>query len=352
MRNLYQNKLDEIKLTSESKYALTDFLAAHNCGAKRQGRKRFPAIVAAAAAVCILATSAAAIGFGRPILEVRFQNGAGYQQSMTALGQSVTQDGWTMTLTDSVMDEYNIYIGIEIAAPEGTVLDQQEYHFDDWDIRFPGLEDLGGASHYEQVRDSDPADNKLQFILWATYSMREEQSLNGETAELCFDGLYHNGAWNEETCSYERIYDFEQNWSFTTEITLPENVICLTPNVPVHTLDVDATITRLEVTPIGVYVYITGDTLKGHHDWVPRNAPDGWYGCVEYQEITLYLTDGTAIPMTEGMSGSGCSGGTDPSEPGSLRLARRGDTLIDMDALDYITVCGVEISLRRINGHH
>lgn len=79
---------------------------------------------------------------------------------------------------------------------------------------------------------------------------------------------------------------------------------------------------------------------------MPKNAPDGWYGCVEYQEITLYLTDGTAIPMMGGMSGSGCSGGTDPSEPGYLRLARRGDTLIDMDALDYITVCGVEISLR------
>lgn len=346
MHSNYQNELDQIKLTGESKAALTASLTAHNRSAAHQRRKRLPSVIAAAAAVCVLATSAAAIGLAHPVLAERFQNSSGYQQSGTALGQSVTQDGWTMTLTDSVMDEYNVYIGIEIAAPEGTVLDQQEYNFDDWDIRFPRLEELGGASHYEQVQDSDPADNKVQFILWATYSMREEQSLNGETAELCFEGLYHNGAWNEEACAYERIYDFDQTWSFTTEITLPENVICLTPNVPVHTLDVDATITRLEVTPIGVYVYIEADTLKGHHDWVPKNAPDGWYGCVEYQEITLYLTDGTAIPMTEGMNGSGCSGGTDTSEPGTLRLARRGDTLIDMDALDHITVCGVAFSLR------
>lgn len=35
---------------------------------------------------------------------------------------------------------------------------------------------------------------------------------------------------------------------------------------------------------------------------MPQNAPDGWYSCVEYLEITLYLTDGTAIPMTEGMN--------------------------------------------------
>lgn len=90
---------------------------------------------------------------------------------------------------------------------------------------------------------------------------------------------------------------------------------------------------------------IEGDALKGHHAWVPKNAPDGWYGCIEYQEITLYLTDGTAIPLMENMEGSGCSGGGDGTEAGYLHLVRCPDTLIDMDALDSISICGVKIPL-------
>ena len=37
--------------------------------------------------------------------------------------------------------------------------------------------------------------------------------------------------------------------------------------------------------------------------------------------------------------------GTAP-EPGRLFLARRSGSLLDMDAVDYITVCGVDIPLR------
>lgn len=50
-------------------------------------------------------------------------------------------------------------------------------------------------------------------------------------------------------------------------------MIRLEPDLPVTTLGVEATITRVEVTPIGVYVYIEGDALKGHHSWVPRMRP-------------------------------------------------------------------------------
>ena len=65
-----------------------------------------------------------------------------------------------------------------------------------------------------------------------------------------------------------------------------------------------------------------------------------------FHEITLYTTDGTAIPMMDGMNGSGCSGGTDTSEPGYLHIARRADRLLDLDDLDRIEICGVEIPLR------
>ena len=172
------------------------------------------------------------------------------------------------------------------------------------------------------------------------------KSLDGKEFTISFGGLYHNGEWNENAKTYNRIYDCQESWNITSMVLLPEKTITIEPNTPVTTLGVEADITKIEITPIGVYVYVEGDALKGHHSWVPKNAPDGGYSCIEYQDVVLHLFDGTELPLTEGMDGSGCSGGTDTSEPGRLFLARRGDTLLDMDTIDFITVCGVDFPLR------
>ena len=348
MLNEYQSKLNQIKLTDESKAALISSLnEQQNYRCSKPIKKRWKSsAIAAVAAMLVLVTSAVAVAFGIPVLSDYYNNSTGYQQGSVVLGESVTKNGWTITLTDGVMDEYNIYVGVEIRAPEGTVLDAESgYHFTEWDLGIPAME-IGNSGGVEQVDDEDPTDNSIQFIYRSSYVMRDNQSLDGERFELKLGGLYHNGEWNEDSKSFTTIYDCEETFNFSTTIALPEKTVCIRPNMPVNTLDVEATITQLEITPIGVYVYIEGDALKGHHSWVPKNAPDGWYGCVEYQEIILYLTDGTAIPLMEGIDGSGCSGGTDTSENGYLHLARRADTLIDMDTLDYISICGVEILLR------
>ena len=52
------------------------------------------------------------------------------------------------------------------------------------------------------------------------------------------------------------------------------------------------------------------DAKDEQSDWAVYDAYCDWLeqarkardGCVEYLEITLYLTDGTVIPMTEGMN--------------------------------------------------
>lgn len=343
MKNPYQNELDRIRLTEESKAMLVHALSGREKVARAQAPRRWRrTVIAAAAAACVLILSVSAAALIVPVLGAYYQNSKGYQQSSAVLGESVTKGGWTLTLTDCVMDEYNLYIGFELTAPEGTVLDWENgYRFEEWDLTYLGIGASGGI---KQLEDDDPTDNSIRFVREAAFVMREDQSLDGQQIEVTMGGLYHS-IWTGEY-TYERVYDCEEIWNFPITLSLPEKVIRLEPNLPVITLGVEATITRVEVTPIGVYVYIEGDTLKGHHSWVPRNAPDGWYGCIEYQEITLYLTDGTAIPMTDGMTGGGCSGGTDTSESGYLHLARRADTLIDLDTLDHISICGVEIPLR------
>ena len=349
MKEAYRSELDQVCLTAAGKEALVRRLCRGEETPRRPTRRpwrTFRTAVLAAVALCALIMGVGAAVVHLPVLQGYYGGGAGYEQSAVAVGESVTKSGWTLTLTDFVADDYNLYAGFTLAAPEGTVLDQGAYGFARWGVpKFPGL-DLAGASHIEFLEDSDPSDNVLHFVQWSTYTMEEGQRISGQSVELTLGGLYHLTNWNEERLSWERAYDCEETWTFCTTIAVPGRVIRQVPGLPVHTLEVDAVITKLEVSPIGVYVYIEGDALKGHHDWVPRNAPDGWYGCIEYQEITLYTTDGTAIPMMDGMNGSGCSGGTDTSEPGYLHIARRADRLLDLDDLDRIEICGVEIPMR------
>lgn len=344
MNEQYRFELDRLQLTEASKTAL---IAALTKGSPTHlsRPKTWRYAIAVAAVVCILILSVSAVSLS-PILGEYYENSPGYQQCSIVMGDSITKNGWTMTLTDCVADEYNLYVGVDLTAPEGTILDWEDgYHFADWDCRIWGL-DPGGGGGYEQIADDDPTDNTLCFIFRYTYTIRENQRLDGRHITLHIGSLYHNTEWNEQTHSFDKSFDCEETWSFTTRLSLPEDTILIEPNLPVTTLDVEAVITRLEITPLGVYVYIEGDNLKGHHDWVPMNAPDGWYGCVEYQEITLHLSDGTVIYLPDGLAGSGCSGGTDTAEPGYLYLARRADTLIDMETLAYITVCGVDIPLK------
>lgn len=349
MDERYRDELDQIRLTQESREDLARALAARQEQPAHRTRRRWSrTAVAAAVAAAILAGSVGAAVVVPPVVRNYFGDSAGYRQSAVELGQSITKNGWTMTLTDCMADDYNLYLGITLTAPEGTVLNNEYgYRFEKWGGADIAVTNGGSAysAYYEQLEDDDPTDNKLHFILWNEYLPQEGMTLNGQTMEVTLGKLYHNTVWNEKEQAWERAYDCNETWTFRATLNYPDHTIRLEPNVSVHTLDVDATITEVVVSPLSVYVRIEGEALKGHHSWVPKNAPDGYYGCVEYQDITLCTKDGTAIPMMDHAAGSGCSGGTDPTEDGWIHLVRRPDTPLDVENLASISICGVEIPL-------
>ena len=347
----YREELDKVRLTETGKAALTQALCRHMAEKeeRRPRRRLMRPWIAAAAVICLLMATAGAAVLASPTLRDRvFGGGPGYDQSSAVMGRSVEQNGWTLTLTDCVGDDRRIYLGIEVTAPEGTVLDREHYAFAQHDVDFPGHDWAGGAS-LDQLPDDDPTDNRISFVYWSNRILPDGETINGSDiqvslGDLCWlswDGAEEKVAWNPV---YEGPWDFG-----TFSLTYQDSTIRLTPELPVTTLGVEAMITQVEVSPLGVYVRIEGDTLKGHHSWVPKNAPDGWYGCMEYQEILLYDAEGNVLTVdgvTSDCSGSGCSGGTDASEDGYLVLARAFDSLVDVDTLTAISVCGVEIALR------
>ena len=346
----YREELDKVRLTEAGKAALTQALC-RRAAAPAQARPRRLARpwITAAAVLCLLMATAGAAVLASPTLRDRvFGGSAGYDQSSAIISRSVEQSGWTLTLTDCVGDDRRIYLGIEVTAPEGTVLDREHYAFARYDVDFPGHDWAGGAS-LDQLEDDDPTDNRISFVYWSNRILSDGESINGSDICLLLENLcylYWDGAGEE--VAWAPVC--EGTWDFGTfPLSYRDSTLRLTPELPVTTLGVEAMITQVEVSPLGVYVRIEGDALKGHHSWVPKNAPDGWYGCVEYQEILLYDTEGhvlTVDGVTSDCSGSGCSGGTDTSEDGYLVLARAFDHLVDVDTLTAISICGVEIALR------
>jgi len=364
----YKVELEQVRLTKESKKALAESLSRHKstehpviksrclpAGAKR--------IAAIAAVVCLLVTGAVAAGVASPTLRNQlFGESAGYEQNSVFIGKSVENNGWTVTITDCVADDVDLYMGLEVTAPEGVIPEEGSYQFgkgpgdSDLDLTFPDMEGGRDTLGIVQLPDSDPTDNKLEFMLHSG-NMWTEESYNGQKMRLKIYNLcrYYFDVEKQETVYIPAcggVWDFGE-----MTMDFPDSTIRLEPNVPVTTLDVEATITEVTVSPISVKVRIEGEALKGHHAWVPKDAPDGWYSCIDYQEITLYCEDGSVIPVDSSglLAGSGCSGGEPGTGDDGWLIIRRAyekgvngtiTRLMDVDSLTAISVCGVKIPLK------
>lgn len=348
MNRSYRDKMDSVCLSALGKQRMLEALSAEKANAAPKPRRVLRTGLVAAVLLVLLTLAAGAALLLVPVLR-DYYGGAGYDQSGSTLGHSVTQNGWTMTLTDCVGDDNYLYLGLELTAPKGTILDagqEDAYQFKQYDFLFDNLEHQAMAWQLRQVSDDCASDNQLRFVLWIE-TRSDNGSLNGRQMELTVGKLYHFGAWDEAKRDYTYQYDCEETWDFDSlTISYPDNAIRLSPNTPVSLLDVTAILSRVNITPIGVTVEIKGDTLKGHHS----NYGKGY--CHALPEIVLYTKDGTVRTPDKNAApfgvrgGSGCSGGSDKTEEGFLRIVQSYGYLLDLDSLDRIEICGVSIPLQ------
>lgn len=328
---------------------------------KRKARRLSRWAVAALAA-CLCAVTAVGAAVAGPVLKTYYGDSTEYQQTAVSVGDSVTSGGWTMTLTDVVADEKNFFAGFVLEAPAGTVLDAQSYRLcstSDESIRLAGNlfydpveydltfldSEAGGNFGVTVLPDADKTDNQIQFLFYCYGGTADTaESLLGQTVELRFRGLAHSD-WDEQQQKWNTGIDCTETWKFRLVLSSRGQELHVQPNAPVTTLGVEAVISDVRVTPFGVYATITGNALKGHHDWV-----GGCYPCTHEQEITLVMRDGTEIPVMPCGSGSMCSDSTEnPPEVPYLFLSRcyaEDYTLVDINNVESVSICGVEVPLR------
>lgn len=350
----YRAELDGLRLTEESRERLADRLTGRRSleadrRSHRPGGRLGRAAVIAAAACLLAAVGGAAVVSSVPTLRDRFFGGdsAGYRQSGGFVGRAVENNGWTLSITDCVGDDYYVYLGMELEAPEGTVLDAPDYRFARFSASFTDSS-LYGTYDVMPLPDEDPTDNKLP-LMWLLYS--SQPGVNGSTVRLTVSDLGHR--WDNGE-AYQ--LDCGGTWDLgAVTVRYPDSVLRLTPGTPVEVplegpggvRTLDAQVSRVEISPLALNVWISGEDLVLHHGPDRPQPSETFYFCDSTQEVLAFDADGQPIAMRagmEGMGGGGCSGYNESE--GYIWLSCGFGGLMDVNRVAKIVVNGVEIPVR------
>lgn len=342
----YRIELDQIRLTDESKQALAERLSRLQPEARRTGRplgaRRIAAVAAAACLLSALSVAAVAQVVGDPTLGNAFTGDqAGYDQSSGIIGRSVERDGWTVTITDCVGDDFQAFLGVEVTAPEGTVLDAEYY-----EIYMDNAygKDYSGTSKgfLYSLPDADPTDNKIQLIYdwYTTNGVSNHLNMKLRLVDLTEN---HGYDWDER--NWDRRMVKEGSWDFGwISVDYADSAIRLAPmvEIPDAGLDSALVLSEIVISPVGLYLRFDGPEPY-RVDWF-----DSWFTPNVCDTIQVLDADGNEIFLddptfygpggtyrcftdtTNAMNSAGCT------EPAQLNL-------IDPDRIGSVSVAGIMI---------
>lgn len=307
------------------------------------------------------------------------------EDAVYRIDRSQTYNGWTVTLAECAGDDSSAYIWADITAPEGTVLAPPEGGY---------LNLLGGVdiqrtgSSSQQLADQDPTDNRVSLLI-EIHSPSAD--LRGRTASVTLDPIVD--VWyteDPETGEEQRHKGSElteavrdHEWVFEdVKLDYPDQTIRLEPNIEVPWLDGTTTVTRLEVSPLSVYVTLEGGSCAAfvEHSREPDTAPgevivssggftvtggitpdQGWEQKRREMEkaLTLELTllDGTKLApynytsvqedYREGIPYVSFGRKYDYANYDLYKMFTR---VLDPAQVDHVTICGVDIPLHPEDG--
>lgn len=269
----YTDAMNEVRFTPEEKQELSARLRQaaqsapqHTRKPKRHRVRRLACGALAAALAVTMLTAAAVPAFG-DTLRAFF----GMPVQSYPVGKSVTQQGWTFTVTDCLADSVTLYVALDVQAPEGTVVDPEdapELNFD-WEFFTSDHTPHNTFSSYkaEFVAEQYQGDNHLPFVITATMGSLED----GMTFDLIIwdietseKSLFRANNWATET--YEPV----QITGIPIEIT---STIALADGSAVDIYGGTATLTDLSISPLAVTVRVEGGSCY-NHGWVVPTHPE------------------------------------------------------------------------------
>ena len=223
---------------------------------RKMRRVKKPVAVFIAAAVLLAATGAAAVGFSRDILNyfhVSEENKTVFDDAWTPVYRSHTfRNGWTVEVQRMYTGLGSAAILVDVAAPEGVVLDGEryslKYFWDEADYRSDGI----GGGFADFIPDENKADGRVSFLVTARSDCLEPASLLGLETEFYPYQLieYSDGQGAEET------FDFVGgSWTVDLDIKLSDYPSGFLQKVgrPLKFEEETGTLERVYLSPIAIF---------------------------------------------------------------------------------------------------
>ena len=341
---------DQFSPTQEQKEAIRARLL-------REERKRRPmkwmkktiAVLVAAALLLMTCAFAVISGVDQALLRylgVEAEEAPLLSPMAVPLDIVVEDSGCTLEVKQVLADQYAALILVEFTAPEGTVLNGEQYEFgtvradgstSEREITAPDGERVkGGSIFWKTLEDSDPADNHAT-LLYEIQPMAGEPSLLGCTVDLTLTRFYQS----ESGVLAPPL--FSGNWSFSLTIPDKDPGRYLPLQYPFDVEDRRVQLSAIYVSPLSLTVEMqeAQDRVADIFEYVV----DNWEGNISLTTVggeTVQITDtGPMFSNREGEQ-TGLEWGWDKDQGRFRFLPER---IIDPAEIASVTFFGTTIPL-------
>jgi len=254
------------------------------------GRGRLLLIAAICALVLSLSTAAVAT-FSTDerllrLLHADSQSQIAQLDQMSAqVNTSVTVDGYTVTMQETISDRHNVWILLDVEGPTDIVLNADTVFFQDTRIQMERMSSHGYAVY--TLPDADPTDNKLSFIV--DFSARTK--LAGQKMTLALGKLKANQLNDRLEITGEQQLA-EGPWEFAVSVPQQDFTVTMWQWKRLTHQDTSFLLQKIAVSPLS----ITLEEMK--------LSTNQYWSLVE-EPVYVQLKDGTQLELHSSNSGSG-----------------------------------------------
>lgn len=282
---------EEFAPTGEQEQAMLDRLLTEQKEVRPVNRIKKMTVVLVAAALMLMACAFTVVtGLDQRILTY-FDGGE--EQAQLVSGGVVEaeksfhyENGWTINIQQVLADRYSLAVLAEVVAPEGTVLDGENYYFElgmEVATQTQAQEGVGSWGYGPVILEQgDGQDNRLTFLCTRGSQQAEGQSLNGQSLTL-------TPMWLQESGGSKLRVDFsEEDQSCTVQLPEKDSGRTYEVNAPIQVGGEEMTLGELYLSPISMAFSLQGERDDSRM-WGPTE--------MNYMEegAVLHMADGEAV---------------------------------------------------------
>ena len=231
--------------------------------------------------------------------------------------REVTANGTTVRARQIVGDSHNLYLLFDVIAPEGTVLNQEQYHFNQ---AYASVSTNSTGYYFESLPDDNPNDNKISMVL----NLEADGKMTGKTLRLDLADL---AVYVPEKADFETI--IEGNWLLEVPVSYDSMSESHNINQKVEYNGNQLKVKSLEISPLALNLEINDHVLE----YLAGDAEE-LMGIDDWENLQITMKDGSKATIRSG----GCA-----TVGPLMSINYQFDGIIEVEQIATINFCGQEI---------